>query len=207
MKRIILLIMVASSLMATAQNHKKHHRSSEFDFTARVSLNGSQIDGDGSGGYSHLGFNAGVNTSFPLGEGGFRMTVELGLSQKGSIVNSLNRNISLYYFEVPLMLTYRAVDDKLDLGLGIAPAFLGRAHVTDGGAYNQVQSSNYRKMDLLPFVASAQYLFSDHLGINVRFNTSLLNVGIENGSGTYRLFRSNRGQFNRLVSAGVAYRF
>lgn len=207
MKHFFLIILLALSVTALGQSHKRHGRGTEFDFTAHAGVNLSQIDGDGSGNYDHIGFHGAVNTSFPVGDGGLRMVVELGVSQKGSHVNQINRDIDLLYVEVPLMLAYRMMDGRLQAEVGVAPAILGRAKVTDAGAYNDLQSNNYKRMDMLPFCAGAQYLVGDHFGLNLRFNTSMLNVGIENGTGTYRIFRSNKGQFNRLLSAGVSYRF
>ena len=35
----------------------------------------------------------------------------------------------------------------------------------------------------------------------------MLNIAKENGSGTYRISRANKGQFNRLIQAGIPISF
>lgn len=203
MKRIVLLLVL--SLIAgtlSAQHHKK--KPSEFDFTAQAGANFCQIDGDGSGHYDHIGYNATLATSFPLNNSAFRFSVGLGITSKGSHISNLNRSINLTYFEVPLMLCYSST--SLRIGAGFAPAFLAKSAVRDASMYNEVQSNNYRRMDILPFRAEAQYLFNDHWGLGVIFSSSLLNVAKE-PTGTYRIFRSNVGQFNRTLSASIVYRF
>ena len=128
LNRIIAFILLCIILVpnAEAQNRKRKSHSNEFDLQFRAGLNFCQIDGDNSGNYNKLGFHGGVNTSFPIGDGGWRFLVELGLTQKGSNINNdgFVRNISLLYVEVPLLLTYNLVDNRLRLGAGIAPAIL-----------------------------------------------------------------------------------
>ena len=205
-KIITLLLLVAFMLPdAAAQSRKRKSHAREFDLQVRAGLNFCQIDGDASGNYNKLGFHGGVNTSFPLGDGGWRILVELGLTQKGSRIDNttFDRDISLLYVEVPLMLTYNLADNKLRLGAGIAPAILAKARVETDGAYDSQHSNNYKRMDLLPVCLSIGYRFNNYLGIDLRWYNSMLNTAIENGSGTYRIFRSNKGQFNRLLQAGL----
>lgn len=207
MKRIATIIVISLLLVGTVQAQRRNH-SREFDFSLRAGLNMSQIDGDNSGLYSHPGFYAGVNTSFPISDGDeWRFQVEIGLTQKGSHVKQIDRHISLLYVEVPLMLTYNMMDDHLRIGAGVAPAILALANVKDDGIHNDEQSANYKRLDLLPLVVSARYKVSDHIALGIRYYNSMLNIAKENGSGTYRIFRSNKGQFNRLVQAGIEFCF
>lgn len=205
---IILLCLIAVPC-AEAQRSKKNSHRDDFDLQVRAGLNLCQIDGDASGNYNKPGLHAGVNTTFPLGDGGWRFLVELGLTQKGSRIDnaSLDRTISLLYVEVPLMLTYNMLDDKLRLGAGIAPAILAKAKVTTDGANDALQADNYKRMDLLPVCVSLGYRINDLIGLDVRWYNSLLNTAIENGTGTYRIWRSNKGQFNRLLQAGITLNF
>ena len=41
----------------------------------------------------------------------------------------------------------------------------------------------------------------------MRFQTSMVSVVDQAASGTYRLFRDNRGAFNRTLTFGLAYCF
>lgn len=196
MKKILLIITLLLTVPAMAQ---------QFDFSINGGLNMCQIDGDGSGPYNRMGFHAGVNTSFPLGYSDFRMLIEVGVCQKGSTIKSLNRTITATYIEVPILLTYNW--PNLRLGAGVAPAFLGKATVKTGGEETPSIEQIFRKMDILPVTVDALYRFGDHLGIEARWSTSLLPITTEASSGTYRLVRSNKGAFHRLVSLGVNYTF
>ena len=208
---ILLFVLLAATVGSTNAQHKKRGHQREFDFEVRGGVNMCQIDGDASGNYNKPGFHTGVNTSFPLSDdGSFRFVVELGLTQKGSRINSssLDRTISLFYVEVPLMLAYDMLDgNKLRAAVGVAPAILARANVKTDGVYDELHSHNYKRMDALPICVSLRYKITDHLGIDVRYYNSMLNIAKENGIGTYRIFRSNKGQFNRLLQAGITIDF
>jgi len=133
--------------------------------------------------------------------------VEIGFTQKGSYVKQADRRISLYYVEVPLLLTYTMMEEKLRIGAGIAPAILASARVTENDVYDSDHSKNYKRLDPLPLCVSARYKISDLVAFDVRYYNSMLNIAIENGSGAYRIFRSNKGQFSRLVEAGLVLCF
>ena len=195
MKKVLYLIMLALALPAAAQR---------FDFSASAALNLCQIDGDHSAHYNKLGYRAGVNSSFQLGDSDFRFAVEVGVSQKGSHItyNGLDRRVATTYIEVPLMLCYNF--NRLRIGAGIAPAFLGKAVVKDSGIPNDEIAKTFRRMDIAPFVTDIQYLFTDHLGIDARWYNSLLPVAEGN---SYRFNICNHGAFHRLLSIGVTCRF
>ena len=209
-KAFSLLLLMGLVLSASAQHKRNRGHDNGFDFSLNGALNMCQIDGDQSGNYNKLGYRFGVNTSFPLGEGGFRMLVEIGVSEKGSLVSRRNASFSALYIEVPLLLAYDVGvggSGALRLGAGVAPAILGKATVVEAGVRNQVQENNFRSLDALPLCLEAQYRFNDHFGIEARYYNSLLPVTKEASSGTYRLFRSNQGVFHRLISVGASYRF
>ena len=207
---LLIFVLLLSAGTTQAQHHKKSQQR-KFDFEIRGGLNFCQIDGDASGNYNKIGFHGGVNTSLPLNDdGNWRFLVELGLSQKGSQINNsnLDRHISLLYVEVPLMIAYDMLDDQqLRFGAGIAPAILAKANVKTDGSYDADQSNNYKIMDALPICISLRYKVTEHFGVDVRYYNSMLNTAKENGSGTYRIFRSNKGQFNRLLQAGLTINF
>ena len=211
MKKLLTLVVLSLMLIeggsAEAQRHKKSS-SHRFDFSIHGGASLSQIDGDGSGHYDKAGFQFGVNTSFPIGESeNWRFQIETGFVQKGSHVNNIDRYINLMYVEVPLMINYNTQEGKLRLGAGIAPAILVKSKVTTNDVYDAPQSENYKRLDPLPVCLEARYLFGNHLGAGIRYYNSMLNVAKESGSGTYRIFRSNKGQFNRLLTVGVYLTF
>ena len=211
MRRFVIFLFSLIVVLSVSAQHR-HKSSHQFDFTARAGINLGQIDGDSDGNYSHIGFNVGVNTSFPISHSNpnLRMLVELGLTNKGSVVSAINRHISCTYFEVPILVTYsfgNIESQQLRVGAGIAPAFLGWASVTDWGNHNPLLEQNFRRMDRLPLCLDAQYRFNGHWGLDIRYTNSFLSIAKEAGSGTYRLFRSNKGIFNNILAASITYRF
>ena len=203
MKKIILVFSLYFLGFAIPQAVSQNR----FDASLFGGLNVCQVDGDDAGRYNHLGLRAGVGTSFSLSDdihSPWRMIVELAYIQKGSHINSANGEINLQYVELPLLLAYSALEDHLRLAVGVAPAVKVGCSVTFGGVNDANQESLYRTFDWLPLTLSAEYLFTDHLGITARWENSLLSV--YDGSGPYRFFRSNHGAFNRLLSFGLTYR-
>ena len=198
-KTLFVLLFAAVGLMAAAQQR--------FDATLFGAFNICQVDGDDAGRYNHPGLRAGVGTSFALGSdthSPWRMVVELAYTQKGSHVDAYDGEISLQYVELPLLLAYSAMDGHLRLAAGVAPAVKVGCEVTFGGVPDAGQEARYRTFDWLPVTLAAEYLFTHRLGLAVRWQNSLITV--YDGSGPYRLFRSNHGAFNRLLSFGLTYR-
>lgn len=183
---------------------------SRFDATVFAGLNMCQIDGDGAGSYNHMGLRAGVGTSFTLGydiRSPWRMVVELAFSNKGSHIDAYDRNLSASYIELPLMMSYNLLDGRLRVAAGVAPAVLVGSSVTNYGAEDLPSQENFTAFDWLPLTASIRYRFFDHLGFEVRYQNSFLSITKENGSGSYRLFKDNKGCFSRLVSFALTYQF
>lgn len=204
----IALLLSFSTLSAQHRGKNSNH---QFDLEMRAGANFCQIDGDESGNFNKIGFHASVGTSFPLSDDDrWRFVVELGLTQKGSRIdnNNIDRHISLTYVEVPLMVAYDFMErQQLRIAAGVAPAILAKSNVTTDGSHDQLQSDNYKRLDLLPLCISLRYRFTDTFGFDIRLYNSLLNIANENGTGTYRIFRSNKGQFNRLIQAGLTLNF
>lgn len=207
MKKIYILIVTTLLLAgtATAQNR--------FDATVFGGINLNQIDGDDAGGFGQMGLRGGVGTSFSIGhdaQSPWRMVVELAYSQRGSSINngSIQRDITLNYVELPLMMSYTLLNNKLRLSAGVAPAVQVGARVIDGnGIRNSEQEAKYTRFDWLPVVVSARYMVSYHLAVELRYQTSMLSIYDHPSSGTYRLWRENKGAFNRSLSIGLSYSF
>lgn len=211
MKRLICIALFFALFVNIEAQQRHKSGNSSFDYEIRAGMNFCQIDGDASAHYNKVGFHAGVGTSMPINvDGRLRFCVEVALSQKGShIVNSsMDRHISLLYAEIPIMVAYDLLDSRrLRIAAGVAPAILAKANVTTDKTVDNLQSDNYKRFDVLPLVASIRYRISDHVGIDLRYCNSMLNTAKENGSGTYRIFRNNKGQFNRLIQAGITIVF
>lgn len=170
----------------------------------------SQIDGDGAGSYNHPGLRVGVGTSFSLSDdihSPWRMVVELAFTNKGSHIEDFDRKLSASYIEIPVMMSYNLLDNRLRVAAGVAPAVLVGTSVTNYGAEDIPSQENFTSFDWLPLTASLRYRIADHLGLEVRYQNSFLSITKENGSGTYRIFKDNKGCFSRLVSFALTYTF
>ena len=197
-----LVFLVLFGLSSTAQGR--------FDATVFAGLNMSQIDGDGAGSYNHPGLRAGVGTSFALGNdvtSPWRMVVELAFTNKGSHIEDFDRKLSASYIEIPVMMSYNLLEGRLRVAAGVAPAVLVGSKVTNYGAEDVAAQENFTAFDWLPLTVSLRYRFADHLGIEARYQNSFLSITEENGSGTYRIFKENKGCFSRLVSFALTYTF
>lgn len=197
---IVVLALLATTLGNTVQAQNR------FDASIFAGLNMGQIDGDAAGSFNHPGLRAGVGTSWDIG-GGWRPVVELAYTQKGSTVSQYNRRLSADYVEIALMLSYNTFGDRLRLAAGVAPGVLVRAKVTNGDEIDQPSTDNFNRVDWLPLTLTGRYRFTDHLCFEARWQNSMLSVTKENSSGTYRIFRSNKGAFHRLLTFGLAYQF
>lgn len=178
-----------------------------FDAKLFAGLNLCQVDGDDAGKFNHPGLRAGVGSSFALGESEspWRLMIDIAYSQKGSHIEHNNGNIALQYVELPVMLSYGFLDDRLRVAAGVAPAVLVGAKVSFNKVEDPSQAAKYRRMDWLPLTASLAFKITDHFGVEARYQNSLLSV--YDGPGPYRIWTSNHGAFNRLLTFGVAYVF
>ena len=202
---IFLALLLTCGMSASAQGR--------FDASIFGGANFSQVDGDDAGSYSLLGLRGGVGTSFFFGwddRTPWRMVVELAFTSKGSNINNdvLHRRIELNYVEVPIMMSYTLLEKRLRLAAGVAPAVLTGARVNDnGGERNTAVENLFRRFDWCPLTLSARYLFSYNLAVELRFQTSLISVSEPTAGTAYRIFRDNKGCFNRSLGIGVAYCF
>lgn len=201
-KRLHIIVLVAGTFILGGTLPAQ----GRFDASIFAGLNMGQIDGDGDGHYNQPGLRAGVGTSIDLGSA-WRPVLELAYTQKGSFIGDYNRSIRAGYVELVAMMSYNTFGDRLRLAAGVAPAVLVHAKVTDGGAIDRASTDNFTRFDLVPITLAARYVAGHHLGFELRWQTSMLSDTKENGSGTYRIFRSNTGTFHRLVTFGVSYTF
>ena len=72
---------------------------------------------------------------------------------------------------------------------------------------NTALAENYKPMDLLPIATSIRYRFTDHLCIEGRYESSMLSISKQEGQGSYRILRSNKGTFSHVLTIGLAYQF
>jgi len=180
------------------------HAQGRFDATVYAGANFCQLDGDQAGSYSHVGLRAGVGTSFALSANAgspWRMVIELAFTNKGSYNKDYNTTLSASYIEIPLLMSYSSMESRLRIAAGVAPAIKVGESFTNGYPGDNI----FTAVDWLPLTLSVRYRFTDHLGIEARFQYSALSVTNDNSNGTYFLVRSNKGCFHNLVGLGLTY--
>ena len=87
-----------------------------------------------------------MGTSFTLGsdlDSPWRMVVEVAFTNKGSHVEAYDRDLSASYIELPIMMSYNAMENRLRVAAGIAPAVLVGASVTNYGAEDVLSQENF----------------------------------------------------------------
>jgi hypothetical protein len=176
-----------------------------------IGMTGSQMDGDNMAGYNKIGFTGGmfVRSEFSYKWG---MQAELKFVMKGAAsslvnnsVNSLDNNgaisrLTLYYYELPILLTYRA-SKKIEFEGGLAFAYLGGASIDKG--YGAEDLSYPINKNDYSFIAGISYLINEKFSINSKFSYSLRPVSHQVGNmtiwGTY-------GQYNHLLELALYYK-
>lgn len=204
-------LFIAAIILLSSFHFSISHAQGRFDASIFGGMNMCQIDGDGAGSYNHLGLRAGVGTSFTMGSdfsSPWRMVIELAYTHKGSYIEASDRTLRANYIEIPVMLSFNALDNRLRIAAGVAPGVLVGAKVTSpGDVIDQPSTDNFKKMDLLPLTASVRYRIGNHIGIEGRYQNSMFSITKENATGTYRIWRDNKGAFSRLLSIGLFYQF
>ncbi len=188
MKKLLLLLLLTSAgPWAWGQ---------AFRGKAIVGINGSQISGDGVGGFNQPGLLIGAGAEFPVGD---RTTLEpeIFYSMKGSRTTESQADTlgiffiyRLNYIELPLLLNYRVRDDFF-VSFGPSAAFLFSARVDDGFGFEDVRP-DFRPFDFQGNVA-LEYRFFDAIGFNMRLSHSLTSM--------------NRIPVNDLGARAAAYNF
>jgi hypothetical protein len=158
-------------------------------------LNAAQIEGDGMGGYTKLGANAGVGT-FIMFKETFSASIEIAYSMRGAQSKFTNNNpftfqrYSTDYIQLPVLLNYH--NEKFGIfGGGFT---LGRLVRTN--FYNPI--SGFSELRVTPWdlamTLGYTYVFAEKFGLNFNFNYSLSNnlKGSIRRGGWYHNFLSLR---------------
>jgi hypothetical protein len=180
-----------------------------------IGLSGSQIEGDGYGGYNKLGFIGGGFTKTDLSEK-VSAQFEIYFINKGSfkaakpsagIYNKFYLNLN--YIEVPLAFQYKYHKFSFEAGPYLAK-FLSFKFEDEFGERDQ-PFTNYpiRSFDLGGFIG-INYSIKEHIIFNLRSKNSLVpfrdfqtfdqNIGILN-----KLFQS--GWYNVDINFSIRYQF
>lgn len=186
----------------------------QFAGGVKAGIVGSQVDGDGYGGFNKPGVFGGGYVSLRTSElSAFQM--EITYTQKGS---RKNPNYEIDDFEqyllrtdyVELAILYHLIySDKLAFEVG--PAFGYIIHSYEERNQLETAAVPFRK-SIINYVGGMYYNLNDRTGVNLRVNNSILNLrDYQDLSGekrlpgdTYRFF--HYGQFHVALVLSVQYR-
>ena len=176
-------------------------------------LSGSQVEGDGLGGYNKLGFIAGGFTNTDLSEK-WSAQFEIYFINKGSFKAAHPDkgdyrmfNLNLNYIEIPLAIRYKQNKFMLEAGPYLSK-FLSY-HFEDEYGEKTITQYPFKSFDFGGFIG-LDYSLNEHFIFNLRSKNSIIpirdflnfdqNVGIFN-----KLF--NQGWYNVDLNFSIRYQF
>lgn len=188
-----LLILIALSISAMAQR---------FEGGVVVGLSGTQVDGDGYGGYKKAGIYSGLWIRLPIAER-LDLQAELAYSQKGSKrLPDKNGNIhyllKLNYVDLPLFLRYN-ISDKIGIEGGFNTGFFAGAKEylddfpTDYGDFHKME---------LAFLLGLYWNMNDNISVGIRNSRSILSIRKTKPNGSVRRI-FDTGQYNDVLTINV----
>ncbi|MBC8319866.1 MAG: PorT family protein [Bacteroidetes bacterium] len=172
-------------------------------------LAGTQVAGDTYSGYNKAGIFAGGYVSIDVGEkSAFQM--ELSYFQKGSRENPKEKNgykfylLRLNYIELPVLYQFKAGKFIIETGpsAGILMGYYEESF------YEVISDNPANKPASITFQINLgfRYFISQHYGVSLRTNNSLMNVFSRNQDGDVWRFWDH-GRYNDALVLSVFYQF
>ena len=197
--RFFVFILVLSSFSLTAQ--KRFINSLHLDFF------GNQVDGDGYGGYNHVGLQGGIGTLYKFKESFGGIGFEINYAQKGARVwprpqlgQSQEFIFNLNYIEVPIYYVFEKWGLPFEFGPSIS--YLLDSKYEFNGISSQ-PNGTYRKYEL-GGVFSMNYRITEKLYFKFRVTNSLSPIlKVDNGSFGWR----TAGSWHRGAGLNISYFF
>ena len=154
------------------------HTCQAQDFKGKLigGLNGSQVDGDGIGGFHKPGLVAGGAIAYPLKNDQFELEANIYYIQKGSKSTDQDPGflkISLSYIEFPLLLNYWFIE-RIYGQSGLVLSYLLKAKVDDGFGYTD-RDDDFNQVDL-GLMAGFGYAVTQRLDLSIRYSHSLTSI-------------------------------
>lgn len=181
--------------------------SQETTFNIHAGVGGSQVQGDGNGGFQKINLMGGVGLTKPFNKE-WSMGAELNLAQKGSREsidpdqnNFEEYTMSLTYLQLPVYARY-STSEKLSFFLGGAVGFL--LHSQERDYFGDIESDpEFRSLEFSA-VGGARYQFIEKVSAELRFDQSVIPIRTRDVGNTFQL----RGrQYNTVVGFYVFYHF
>jgi len=173
-------------------------------------LAGTQVAGDTYSGYKKAGIFFGGFVSLDVSDkSAFQM--ELTYFQKGSRENPTEKNgyrsylLRVNYIELPILYQYKA--GKFIIEVGPSAGFLlGYYEEVDLEVISDFQGYNKPARVTLQVNLGFSYFISEHVGVGLRTNNSMLNIFSENQTGDVRRI-FDYGRYNDALVLSVYYQF
>lgn len=200
-KYLVLLIIVSCCANIRAQNSN----TSTFKLDLHAGLAGTQVQGDGLGGFDKLGFMGGLGIHTELSDK-FDLGFEMNFVQKGSIKRPdpeagdyTEYKMSLGYIQVPVYLKYNATD-KIAFTGGPALGVLVSSKEEDmnGEIPTQIEFNQFE----LALILGVRYAISETLTAGVRLDQSLLPI---RSKGDFSYNRLIGKQYNTALGIYIYY--
>ncbi len=197
---ILLLLLTMSSIRSVAQAQDD----GTFSFFGHLGLSGTQVQGDGLGGFDKLGLMAGIGVEMDAGK--HRLGFEMNFVQKGSKRNPNPEagdrekyKMSLNYIQIPLYFNYR-ISDKFSALVGPAIGVLVSSQEEDlYGKYDSDPAFNSLEFS---GILGAKYHLSKSFSAEVRLDQSLLPIRTKGDSDVNWLIGK---QYNTSLGAYLIY--
>lgn len=215
MRKIVLILTIAISCNLMAKKSYRNQGSDNFVVGITAGMNGSQVDGDGYGGYNKLGLSVGTFVYKKLSQS-IDMQLDITLKQKGSQKNADTKNgdnteyyIHLNYIEFPLVVRYHFLKFSVEGGLYAATLISSRegsenGDYTDANAFEKIEAGT---------IFGLNYHITKKFWVNTRFEYSLnairtpYNGDITVYAPTKNYLSQATGEFNNVWSLALYYTF
>ena len=182
----------------------------EFHGGVMGGIAGTQVAGDSFSGYNKAGIFIGGYVNLDIGEKS-SMQMELTYFQKGSRQNPREENgyisyiLRLNYIEMPLLYQYKAGKFKIEGGPSLG-FLLGYYEESNQDIISNLPNYNKPARISLQINLGASYFVTEHIGVGLRTNNSLMNVFSRNQTGDiWRFF--DYGRYNDSLVIMVFYQF
>lgn len=165
-----------------------------------VGLAASQVSADNLAGFNKPGMIFGGYTATPIGKKAM-MQFELKFIQKGSWAKNgrlSNYKLNLNYIDAPLLLKYPYKKFTMQAGLSLGTLLT----YTEKTMYGDVNDSREFNRFELAGILGAEYILTDKLIIDVKYNNSLLPIREHVNGNKYRL---NWGQYSTVIEMSLRY--
>ena len=200
-KYILLLIVLCTGIFVSAQ---------QFHGGVIGGIAGTQVAGDQLSGYNKAGIFLGGYVNLDVGEKS-ALQMELTYFQKGSRENPKEKNnyysylLRVNYIEMPLLYQYKA--GKFIVETGPSAGFLLNYYEEDNlEVISDHQGYIKPARVTLQVNLGISYFITEHIGVGLRTNNSLLNIYSENQTGDVRRI-FDYGRYNDSLILIMYYQF